>query len=298
MKDILQEIALKTKERVEAQKKEVPLEEMKAQAMALVKQKAQAAKEQKSTQAVEGHKDARMAAEHKELAEPVPGKPETYAFYRALSAPGIHLICEAKKASPSKGLIAEEFPYVDIAKDYEAGGASAISVLTEPFYFLGSNDYLKEIRTAVSIPVLRKDFTVDAYQIYEAKVLGAHAILLICAILEEETLCQYLELAHSLGLSALVETHNPEEIQMALRAGANIIGVNNRNLKDFSVDITHSADLRKLVPEHVVFVAESGIHSKEQIAELKKDGVNAVLIGETFMRADDRKAIVAEYAQI
>lgn len=280
MKDILQEIALKTKERVEAQKKEVPLEEMKAQAMELVKQEAQAAEEQTAS------------------AGAVPGKPETYAFYRALSAPGIHLICEAKKASPSKGLIAEDFPYVDIAKDYEAGGASAISVLTEPFYFLGSNDYLKEIRAAVSIPVLRKDFTVDAYQIYEAKVLGAHAILLICAILEEETLSQYLELAHSLGLSALVETHNSEEIQMALRAGANIIGVNNRNLKDFSVDITHSADLRKLVPEHVVFVAESGIHSKEQITELKKDGVNAVLIGETFMRADDRRAIVAEYAKM
>ena len=279
MKDILQEIALKTKERVETQKKEIPLEEMKAQAMTLVKQEAQAAEEQES-------------------ADAIPGKPETYAFYQALSAPGIHLICEAKKASPSKGLIAEDFPYVDIAKDYEAGGASAISVLTEPFYFLGSNDYLKEIRAAVSIPVLRKDFTVDAYQIYEAKVLGANAILLICAILEEETLCEYLNLAHSLGLSALVETHNPEEIQMALRAGANIIGVNNRNLKDFSVDITHSADLRKLVPEHVVFVAESGIHSKEQITELKKDGVNAVLIGETFMRADDRKAIVAEYAKI
>ena len=279
MKDILQEIALKTKERVETQKKELPLEEMKAQAMTLVKQEAQAAEEQES-------------------ADAIPGKPETYAFYQALSAPGIHLICEAKKASPSKGLIAEDFPYVDIAKDYEAGGASAISVLTEPFYFLGSNDYLKEIRAAVSIPVLRKDFTVDTYQIYEAKVLGANAILLICAILEEETLCEYLNLAHSLGLSALVETHNPEEIQMALRAGANIIGVNNRNLKDFSVDITHSADLRKLVPEHVVFVAESGIHSKEQITELKKDGVNAVLIGETFMRADDRKAIVAEYAKM
>ena len=289
MKDILQEIALKTKERVEAQKKEVPLEEMEAQAMKLVEQEAQAAEEQNDTQTAEGQKESMQA---------IPGKPETYAFYQALSAPGIHLICEAKKASPSKGLIAKDFPYVDIAKDYEAGGASAISVLTEPFYFLGSNDYLKEIRAAVSIPVLRKDFTVDAYQIYEAKVLGAHAILLICAILEEETLCEYLNLAYSLGLSALVETHNPEEIQMALRAGANIIGVNNRNLKDFSVDITHSADLRKLVPEHVVFVAESGIHSKEQITELKKDGVNAVLIGETFMRADDRRKIVAEYAQI
>lgn len=272
MKDILQEIALKTKERVEAQKRRLPLNTIKSQAMALALSESNAG------------------------ADYVPGNPETYAFYKALSAPGIHLICEAKKASPSKGLIAEDFPYVDIAKDYEAGGASAISVLTEPFYFLGSNEYLKEIRAAVSIPVLRKDFVVDEYQIYEAKVLGAHSCLLICAILDKAALCEYLEIAHSLGLSALVETHNPEEIQMALDAGAKIIGVNNRNLKDFSVDISHSASLRSLVPETVVFVAESGIHSKEQVTELKADGVNAVLIGETFMRAPDRRKIVAEYA--
>lgn len=268
MKDILQEIALKTKERVEAQKQELPLNTVKSQAMALA------------------------------LAEGAAQTPKRFAFYQALSAEGIHLICEVKKASPSKGLIAEDFPYIEIAKDYEAGGASAISVLTEPFYFLGNNSYLKEIRDAVSIPLLRKDFIVDEYQIYETKLLGADACLLICSILEEPRLCEYLEIARSLGLSVLVETHNPEEIQMALRAGANIIGVNNRNLKDFSVDTSHSATLRKLVPEDTVFVAESGIHSKEQVAELKKDGVNAVLIGETFMRADDRRSMVKEYSSI
>lgn len=268
MKNILEEIALKTKERVEAQKQELPLNTLKSRALALA------------------------------LTESAAQTPKRFTFYHALSTPGMHLICEVKKASPSKGLISEDFPYTEIAKDYEAGGASAISVLTEPFYFLGSNTYLKEIRDAVSIPLLRKDFIVDEYQIYETKLLGADACLLICAILEEPVLSEYLEIAHSLGLSALVETHNPEEIQIALRAGANIIGVNNRNLKDFSVDTSHSASLRKLVPEKAVFVAESGIHSKEQVAELKKDGVNAVLIGETFMRAKDRRNLVAAYSAI
>lgn len=268
MTDILQEIALKTKERVEAQKLELPLNTVKSQAMALA------------------------------LSENPVQDPKRFAFYQALSASGMHLICEVKKASPSKGLIARDFPYTEIAKDYEAGGASAISVLTEPFYFLGSNACLKEIRDTVSIPLLRKDFIVDEYQIYETKLLGADACLLICALLDETTLGNYLETAHSLGLNALVETHDPEEIQTALCAGANIIGVNNRNLKDFSVDTGHSASLRKLVPEDVVFIAESGIHSKEQVSELKKDGVNAVLIGETFMRAEDRQSMVAAYSTI
>lgn len=268
MTDILQEIALKTKERVEAQKQELPLNTVKSQAMALA------------------------------LSQQAVHDPKRFAFYQALSSPRIHLICEVKRASPSKGLIAENFPYTEIAKDYEAGGASAISVLTEPFYFLGNSAYLTEIRDAVSIPLLRKDFIVDEYQIYETKLLGANACLLICAILAETQLGEYLETAHSLGLNALVETHNPEEIQMALQAGANIIGVNNRNLKDFSVDTGHSSSLRKLVPEEVLFVAESGIHSKEQVAGLKRDGVNAVLIGETFMRAEDRRSMVAAYSTI
>ncbi len=267
MKDILQEIAEKTKERVAAQKQELSLEAVRAQALEM--------------------REAETA-----------GDSPTFPFFQALSAPGIHLICEVKKASPSKGLIAEDFPYVEIARDYEAGGASAISVLTEPFYFLGSNAYLQEIKQAVSIPVLRKDFIVEPYQIYETKTLHADACLLICAILTEAELKEYLELAHELGLSALVETHNPEEIQMALGAGAKIIGVNNRNLKDFSVDISHSAALRKQVPSDVLFVAESGIHTKEQVAELKADGVNGVLIGETFMRAKNRRAMVAGFAEI
>jgi len=221
-----------------------------------------------------------------------------FPFLEALKKDGISLICEAKKASPSKGLIAEDFPYVEIAKEYEQGGASAISVLTEPYYFLGSDEYLKQIRQAVSIPLLRKDFVVDPYMIYEAKVIGADACLLICAILKEETLKEYLNLAHSLGLSALVETHDDEEIAMALRVGAKIIGVNNRNLKDFTVDVSHSSALRKNVPEDIVFVAESGIKTKEQVAALRAEGVNAVLIGETFMCAKDRRAIVAEFADV
>lgn len=279
MKDILQEIALKTKERVEAQKAELPLNTMKSKAMARV--------------LIETDNQGNPNGSAYSL-----GVPSTYPFFQALCSPGIHLICEAKKASPSKGVIAEDFPYVEIAKDYEAGGASAISVLTEPTYFLGSNSYLIDIKKTVSIPVLRKDFIVDEYQIYETKALGADACLLICAILDEDTLDRYLQIAYSLGLSALVETHNEEEIKMALRCGAQIIGVNNRDLTDFSVDVSHSASLRSLVPENIVFVAESGINSKEQVAKLKEDGVNAALIGETFMRAKDRKTAVAEYAAI
>ena len=286
MKNILQEIAGKTRERVAAQKKEVHLNTVKSRAMALALKEGLAAGMPKEA-ALQAETDAYT-----------PGKPETYTFYKALKMPGIHLICEVKKASPSKGIISEDFPYVEIAKDYETGGAGAISVLTEPFYFLGSGAYLEKIREAVSLPLLRKDFIVDEYQIYETKLLGADAILLICAILKGETLRDYLETAHSLGLNALVEAHSPEEIETALSAGANIIGVNNRNLKDFSVDTGHSAALRRLVPEDVVFVAESGIHSKEQVAELKKAGVNAVLIGETFMCADNRLNLVKEYSSI
>lgn len=288
MKNILQEIAGKTRERVAAQKKEVPLNTIKATAMALALKESLTAKQPENSDPLQ-----QIAA-----TTCLPGKPETYAFYKTLKAPGISLICEVKKASPSKGLIAEDFPYLEIAKDYEAGGAAAISVLTEPFYFLGSSVYLEEIRKAVSLPLLRKDFIVDEYQIYETKLLGADACLLICAILEDEALREYLETAHSLGLNALVETHNPDEIERALQAGANIIGVNNRNLKDFSVDTGLSASLRRLVPEDVVFVAESGIHSKEQLARLKENGADAALIGETFMRAADRRSMVAEYSSV
>ena len=253
---ILDEIAAKTIERIEEQKRKIPLQTVRRQALALPSETG-------------------------------------FPFRRSLSeVNGIHFICEVKKASPSKGLIAKEFPYLEIAKDYEAAGASAISCLTEPYYFQGSDRYLEEIAKAVQIPVLRKDFTVDEYMIYEAKVLGASAVLLICSILEESQLKDYLELAHSLGLSALVEAHDEAEIEMSLRAKAGIIGVNNRDLKTFTVDIQNSIRLRKLVPPEIVFVSESGMKTPEDIAALRENGTNAVLIGETLMRSPDKKAML------
>ncbi len=220
-----------------------------------------------------------------------------FAFYKSLSREGISCICEVKKASPSKGLIAEQFDYVNIAKDYEKGGAGAVSVLTEPYWFLGSNEYLKEIRQNISIPIIRKDFTVDDYMIYEAKALGADAVLLICTITENDVLKHRIELAKSLGLSALVETHSEQEIENALNAGAEILGVNNRNLKDFSVDISLSAKYRNRVPKNVLFVAESGIKTSKQVRELEKQGVDAVLVGETLMRAKNRLETVREFCK-
>lgn len=217
-----------------------------------------------------------------------------FPFEKELRKKGISFICEVKKASPSKGIIAEKFDYRSIAESYEEAGAGAISVLTEPEYFKGSIEYLKEIAEDVKIPLLRKDFTVDEYMIYEAKAAGASIVLLICAILDEETLKHYIEIADSLGLSALVEAHDEEEIQMALRAKARIIGINNRNLKDFTVDIHNGIRLREKVPQDVLFVAESGIRTREDIEELEKVHVNGVLIGETFMRAENKKAMLAE----
>jgi indole-3-glycerol phosphate synthase len=217
-----------------------------------------------------------------------------FPFEKALAAAGISFICEVKKASPSKGVIAQDFPYLDIAKEYEKSGASAISVLTEPEYFLGSDEYLKEIAEAVAIPVLRKDFTVDAYQIYEAKVLGASAVLLICAILDDEQLTEYLQIAHRLGLSALVEAHDGEEVRRAVKAGARIIGVNNRDLRTFTVDIKNSVSLRDQIPEGTIYVSESGITTAEDVGVLYRNGTNAVLIGETLMRSPDKKAMLQE----
>lgn len=211
-----------------------------------------------------------------------------FPFERKLSGEGIHFICEVKKASPSKGMIAEQFPYLTIAKEYEAAGASAISVLTEPEYFLGKDEYLKEIAEMVQIPVLRKDFIIDAYQIYEAKLLGASAILLICTLLTDSELKEFLELADGLGLSALVEAHDEEEVQRAVKAGARIIGVNNRDLKTFTVDINNSVRLRSHVPKETLFVSESGIKTAEDIERLRENGTNAVLIGETLMRSRDK----------
>lgn len=254
---ILEEIAEKTIQRIEERKKEVPLEEVRRAAEAL----------------------------------PVSGD---FPFEKALRAEGLTFICEVKKASPSKGLIAEDFPYLEIAEEYEKAGAGAISCLTEPYYFKGSDEYLREIAKKVQIPVLRKDFTVDAYMIYEAKLLGASAVLLICAILTDGQLKEYLTLAHSLGLSALVEAHTEEEVSRALAAGVRIVGVNNRDLKTFRVDVTTSIRLRKLIPEGCLYVSESGIRTHEDVAKLYENGTDGVLIGETLMRAEDKKAMLDE----
>lgn len=254
-KNILEEIAEKTRKRIQKEKIQLPLEQLKA------------------------------------LAEKAPQQP---SFLEALKKPGMSYICEVKKASPSKGLIAPDFPYVEIAKEYEAAGASAISCLTEPFYFMGSDTYLCEITETVDIPVLRKDFTVDKYMIYQAKAFGASAVLLICTILDDQELLEYRELAESLGMDALVEAHDEEEVARALKAGAKIVGVNNRDLKTFKVDMNNSIRLRNLAPYNVVFVSESGIKNAGDIAILERNRVGAVLIGETLMRSPDKKAALEE----
>lgn len=215
-----------------------------------------------------------------------------FVFEKALEKDGMSFICECKKASPSKGIIAEDFPYLEIAKEYEAAGADCISVLTEPKWFLGSDNYLKEIASNVSIPCLRKDFTVDEYMIYEAKVLGASAVLLICSILSPQQIKEYLEVCDSLGLTAIVETHNEDEVYEAVAARARVIGVNNRNLKDFTVDTNNSSNLRKIVPSNILFIAESGIKTPDDVKALKSIGADAVLVGETLMRAPDKKAML------
>lgn len=215
------------------------------------------------------------------------------AFENALRKPGMGFICEVKKASPSKGIISKEFPYLTIARDYEAAGADCISCLTERKWFLGSDQIFLEIRQRVATPMLRKDFTVDEYQIYQAKVLGADAVLLICALLDTKTVARYLELCDLLGLAALVEAHDEGEIASAVSAGSRIIGVNNRNLKDFSVDFSNAARLRDCVPPGTIYVAESGVKGPEDAAMLKSIGADAALVGETLMRATDKKAMLA-----
>ncbi|WP_044915031.1 indole-3-glycerol phosphate synthase TrpC [Butyrivibrio sp. WCE2006] len=217
-----------------------------------------------------------------------------FSFEKALRKEGMSFICECKKASPSKGIIAENFPYLDIALDYEKAGADCISVLTEPKWFLGDDRYLKEIADNVKIPCLRKDFTVDEYMIYEAKVLGASAVLLICSILDAEQMSEYIQICDELGLSALVEAHDEAEIEMGLDAGARIIGVNNRNLKDFSVDTSNSMRFTQMIPKDVIYVSESGIRNAEDVRILRENGVSAVLVGEALMRAFDRKKALLE----
>lgn len=266
MSTILDQLADYARYRVEQAKERKPLEEIREEALATSRK---------------GVLSARTSA---------PDFPEPFRFEKALAADGdIHFICECKKASPSKGLIAPDFPYLEIARQYEEAGASAISVLTEPKWFLGSPEYLREIAEEVTVPCLRKDFTVDPYMIYEAKLLGASAILLICAILDTGTLEEYLKVADSLGLSAIVEAHDEAEVASAVSAGARIIGVNNRNLKDFTVDIHNSIRLRSCAPAGTIFVAESGIRSPEDVEILRQNGVNAVLVGEQLMRAGSPK---------
>lgn len=213
-----------------------------------------------------------------------------FEFEKALNKDNdISFICEVKKASPSKGVIVEDFPYIEIAKEYQEVGADCISVLTEPKYFKGDIKYLKEINEIVNIPTIRKDFTIDEYMIYEAHTVGAKAVLLICSLLDTDTIKKYISICDTLGLTALVEAHDSDEVKSALKAGARVIGVNNRNLKTFEVDINNSISLRKQIPKNIIFVAESGIKTAEDIARLKENGVNGVLIGETFMRSSNKR---------
>ena len=263
---ILDEIANYTRQRMAAEEQQVPTAELEHKARAMA--------------------DAELKAY---------GGAFAFPFYAALAAPGLSFICEAKKASPSKGIIAEEFPYLDIAKSYEEAGAAAISCLTEPKWFLGADAYLEEIAQAVTIPVLRKDFVVCKRMIYQAKVLGASAVLLICAILTDEQLAAYGRLAEELGLSVLVEAHDEEEVARAVASGAKIIGVNNRNLKDFTVDFDNARRLRQSIPEGVLYVAESGVKEASDVAAIAELGADAALIGEALMRAADRTAVLAEF---
>jgi len=217
-----------------------------------------------------------------------------FPFEQALAVPGLSFICEVKKASPSRGLIAPDFPYLEIARDYQLGGAAAMSVLTEPKRFLGSDQVLAQIRALATIPLLRKDFTVSAYQIYQARALGASAVLLICAIISDTQLSEYLGLAEQLGLSALTEAHDEDEAERAVRAGARVIGVNNRNLHDFSVDTNNSSSLRGLIPPDRLFVSESGVKGPEDAARAAQMGADAVLVGESLMRAQNRPEFLCQ----
>lgn len=254
MSNILETIAASTRIRVEEAKKVRSLEDIKAQAISMPR--------------------------------------GDFSFEKALAKDGMSFICECKKASPSKGIIAEDFPYLEIAKAYEEAGASAISVLTEPQWFKGELKFLEEISSSVNIPCLRKDFTVDEYMIYEAKIIGASAVLLICSILDSKSLKAYIDICDSLGLSALVEAHDEDEVDMAVEAGARIIGVNNRDLKTFTVDPTNCLRLRSKVPSNILFVGESGVKTPEDIKTLQDNGVDAVLIGESMMRASDKVAFL------
>jgi len=252
MKNILETIVDHTRIRVAARKQMIPLDDIMKEALSLCREKS------------------------------------SFPFEEALDGKRLSFICEVKKASPSKGMIAQDFPYLEIARAYEKAGAAAISVLTEPDFFLGQDRYLQEIKKAVAIPVLRKDFTIDPYQIYEAKVLGADAVLFICSLLPQEKLRAFIEIADELGLSALVETHDRIEIQRTIKAGARMIGVNNRDLHTMKVNIDTSIRLRCCVPDDILFIAESGISTAGDIARLQAAGVHGVLVGEALMKSGDK----------
>ncbi|MDR3256257.1 MAG: indole-3-glycerol phosphate synthase TrpC [Endomicrobium sp.] len=240
-------------------------------------------------------KKTKLQKSFKAIKEEVLNKKKSFFYFeKVLSMSGINFICEIKRASPSKGLISYDFKYKEIALEYEKAGVAAISVLTEPDFFLGSIKYLQEIKSIVKIPILRKDFIIDSYQIYESKLIGADAILLICSILSYDVLKEFMEIAQEIGISCLVEVHNEKEIETALNVGAKIIGVNNRNLKTFEVDFNNSMKLRKLVPFDKIFVSESGIKTKEHIDILKANNVNAVLIGEELMKSNNIAARLIE----
>jgi indole-3-glycerol phosphate synthase len=255
---ILGEIAAKTKERIQEEKRRIPLTDIKSMVA-----------------------DVECDA--------------GYPFEKAIRKEGLSFICEVKKASPSKGVIAKDFPYEEIASSYEAAGADAISVLTEPFYFLGKDQYLKDIRRKVKLPLLRKDFVVDEYMIYQAKLLGADAILLICSILSAAQLQEYLQIASSIGLSVLNEVHDAQEMELACGCKASIIGVNNRSLKDFSINLDNAGRLRDMVPDGVAFVTESGIRTAEDIQTVREMGSDGVLIGEAFMKSKDKAGMMATF---
>ncbi len=252
--NILDQLADYARKRVEEDKKKVPFEKIKEEAFQITREKD--------------------------------------LFFKALKKPELSFICEVKKASPSKGIIAEEFPYIEIAREYETAGADCVSCLTEPKWFLGSDQIFKEIRQTIKTPMIRKDFTVDEYQIYQARAMGADAVLLICAILDQKTIERYLDLCRNLGLSALVEAHDEKEIAAAVAAGARIIGVNNRNLKDFSVNFSNAARLRDKIPASCIYVAESGVKQPEDVKCIRQIGADAVLMGEVLMRAADKKEML------
>jgi indole-3-glycerol phosphate synthase len=259
MKDILSELAKLSRQRLEEDMKKVPFEEIRQQAESI----------QNSS-----------------------------SFYQAISKPGLSFICEVKKASPSKGIIAEDFDYMKIASDYEKAGADAVSVLTEPYKFLGSDEYLKTIANSITKPCLRKDFTVSDYQIYQAKVLGTAAVLLIVRLLDKKQLGEYIGIAESIGMDALVECHDELEIKTAIRAGAKIIGVNNRNLINFQVDLENSKRLRNLVPPDLLFVSESGIQNKNDVKNAANLGADAVLVGEALMRSKDKVKTLSDWRNV